>query len=492
VSDGARRIFANTLYRGLADIGSKIATTLLFIVMARKLGVSQFGVFVFALSLVTLVSVLADFGQNAVLTRDVARNRNDIHRQFANNLAMKIVLAVPTLAIAVAVVAATTTGNETRDVVALLGVAVVAELLRGTCFAVFEAHERMGFIPVVLISQRFLTTIVGVAALLMGAGVVAVSAIYLGGAVLAFLLALALMYWKVARPRPTISLRIWWPLLHAAIPIGLAGAFGTVLFRVDAAMLAIFEPKDVVGSYGAAYRLFEATLFIGWSIGAAVYPVFSRLTPSTETPVGVVYERALKFSLFLTVPLAVGAMILAGPIVDLVYGSSYDDAVTSLRLLGPAIPLYAVAYIAGLLLVARHRQRVLTIAMGVVAFQNIAANFILIPWLSLNGAALGTSVSEALVTVPLLVYGARACEGFHWLRVFGGPLVAGAACAVAMGLLVHSPVAAVLLGGLAYLAVFGAFEHRIFPDDVRGALSLLRRRPALDPPLPEPDLQHLP
>ena len=130
--------------------------------------------------------------------------------------------------------------------------------------------------------------------------------------------------------------------------------------------------------------------------------------------------------------------------------------------------------------------------MGVVAFENIVANFILIPWLSLNGAALGTSISEALVTVPLLVYGARACEGFHWLRVFGELIVAGTACAVAMGLLVHSPVAAVLLGGLAYLAVFAAFEHRIFPDDVRGALSLLRRRPALDPPLPEPDLQHLP
>jgi len=96
------------------------------------------------------------------------------------------------------------------------------------------------------------------------------------------------------------------------------------------------------------------------------------------------------------------------------------------------------------------------------------------------------------VTVPLLVYAAQACGSFHWLRVLGGPVVAGAACAAAMGLLVHSPVAAVLVGGLVYLAGFAAFEHRLFPEDVRGALSLLRRRPALDPPLPEPDLQHLP
>ena len=258
------------MYRGLADIGSKIATTLLFIVMARKLGVSQFGVFVFGLSLVTLVSVLADFGGRSIAGRR-ARNRNDIHRQFANNIAMKVVLAVPMLAIAVAVVAATTTGNETRDVVALL-VAVVAELLRGTCFAVFEAHERMGFIPVVLTAQRFLTTIVGITALFMGAGVVAVSAIYLGGAVLAFFLALALMYWKVAQPRPTISLRIWWPLLHAAI---CRSAWPAHSGRCSSASTPRCSRSSSRRTWsGATKELFvpgfEATLFIGWSIGAAV------------------------------------------------------------------------------------------------------------------------------------------------------------------------------------------------------------------------------
>jgi O-antigen/teichoic acid export membrane protein len=491
MSDGARRIFANTMYRGLADIGSKIATTALFVVMARKLGQSQFGVFTFGLSFVTLVSVLADFGQNTVLTRDVARKKSEVDRHFINNIGLKILLAVPTLGVAILVVSFTADA-QTRAVVALLGVAVVAELLRGTCFAVFEAHERLGFIPIVMITQRFLTTIVGIIALYLGASVVVVSGIYLGGAVVAFWIALALMFWRVARPRLMLNVRSWWPLMREAIPIGLAGAFGTVLFRVDTAMLAVFKPKRVVGNYGAAYRLFEATLFIGWSLGAAVYPVFSRLTPDTVPPVSAVFERAIKFALFLTVPLGIGATILAEPMIHLLYGRSYDQAVNALRLLGPAIPFYPVAFLAGLLLVARNRQRVLTISMGLVAIQNILGNLVLIPRLSLDGAALGTSVSQAIVTAPLLVYSGRACGGLQWTRMLAGPLIAGAACAAVMGALVSFPVAAVAAGALVYLATFLVFEHRVYPDDARGALSLLRRRPEIEPPLPEPDLQRVP
>ncbi len=482
-----RRIFANTAYRGVADLASKVATTVLFIVMARKLGDEDFGVFTFALALVTLVTVLADFGQNSVLTREVARNRAEVDRQFANNIALKLILAVPALGLALAYASATS-NQEAVLVVALLGTAVVAELLRGTCFAVFEAHERLVFIPIALSAQRFLTTIVGVVALLLGAGVVAVSAIYLAGALFAFVFTLALLFRYVVRPQLELDVGVWRPLMRAALPIGLAGVFGTVLFRVDTAMLAAFESEDVVGNYGAAYRLFEATLFVGWSIGAAVYPVFSRLTPTTSPRVGAVFERAIKFSILATLPLALCAAVLAEPIVELLYGADYDEAANALRLLAPAIPLYPVAYLAGLLCVARDRQRVLTIVLGVVALQNILCNFFLIPWLSLDGAALGTSVSQFLAAIPLLIVSGRICGDLHWRRMLSGAAIAGTACAATMIALVDRPLLALASAAAVYVGVLASYERRAFPEDAHGFFELLRRRPAAAPTALESDI----
>jgi O-antigen/teichoic acid export membrane protein len=476
---GARRIAANTLYRAAGDLGSKVATISLFVVMARKLGDAQFGIFTFGLSLVTLVTVLADFGQNSVLVREVARDRSQVHRYFVNNVALQIVLAVPALALAVAIVVLDGKDAETRAVVTLLGVAVVAELLRGTCFAVFEAHERFVYIPIALITQRLVANAIAIAALLSGAGVVTVAAIYLGGAVLAFLIALGLMFRYVVRPRLRIDPRIWGSLMRMAIPLGLAGVFGTILFRVDTAMLVLYEPKAVVGNYGAAYRLFEATLFLGWASGAAFYPVYSRLD---HAALGRVFERSIKLVAAISFPVGVTASVLAHPAIDLFYGSGYGQAVGALRLLGPAIAFYGVAFLSGLLLASQRRQRVLTVIMGVAAIENILGNLVLIPRFSLDGAAVGTSISQVLVAVPLLMACSAAVGGINWIRMLVGPAIASAVAAGVMVALVAMPLPALFVAALAYLLVLVAFERLFFRDDLQGMIELLRRPP--DGPVP--------
>jgi O-antigen/teichoic acid export membrane protein len=476
MSTGARRILANTAYRLLADVGSKLASIAFYVVMARELGAKSFGVFTFGLAFVILATTLGNFGQDSVLTREVARDRTLLDRYFFNTLALKTVISAFSLAAAYVAVTAVGVSGETRTVLLLLGPAVVLEILMKTCFAAFQAYERLEFIPVALVTQRTLTAAAGIVALLEGAGVVAVSAIYLGGAVVGFAIALRLLLRRVVKPALTIDVGRWWPLMKAAAAIGTASVFAVVLFRADMTMLAAFKPAAVVGHYGAAYRLLEATLFVSWSVGSAVYPVFSRLSPTSEPAVGFVFERSLKLVVALTLPIAAGALVLADPVVRLLYGSEYADAANALRYLAPTIALYPVAYVAASLLVSQHRQRAMMIVYGIVAAENILANLVLIPWLSLDGAALGTSISQLLVSVALMVFSQHAAGGIQWARVAGGPILATLAATAGMVALRADFAAAVLAGALVYLAVLFAFERMLFPDDARAVLDLLPRR----------------
>ena len=471
-----RSILANAGYRLFADVASKVASLVFFVVMARELGASHFGVFTFALAFVILATTFANFGQDVVLTREVARDRSRLGGYFANTLAIKIVLATSSLAVAVGVAAVAGVDRETLEVLLLLGAAVVLELLMATCFASYQAFERLEFIPVALISQRVVTAAVGIAALIHGAGVVAVSAIYLAGAALGFALALWFLVRKIARPRLEVEPRRWWPLMRASLAIGLAGVFAIVLFRVDTAMLAAFKPKEVVGRYGAAYRLLEATLFVAWSVGAAAYPVFSRLTAVSVPSVGLVFQRSLKLAVALTLPLAAGSLVLAQPLLRLLYGSSYENAATALRLLAPAIALYPICYITGYLLVSQDRQRVLTWVYGLVALENVLANLVLIPWLSLNGAALGTSISQLLVAVAFVAFAERAAGGIDWPRIAAGPVVATLLAAGTMAVLRDELAFAVPAGTAVYMLALVLFEHFLFPEDARAVLKLLPRR----------------
>lgn len=474
--EGASRILSNALYRSAADVGAKIASVVLFVAIARTLGEAGFGVFAFGLAFVTLVTAVGGFGQDAVLTREVARDRSRLDLYFPNTLALKVAIGLPAVTLATAVIALVEGDSATRKVVMLLGLAVLAELGMATCFATFQAYERLRFVPVALLAQRFFTAIVGVVALLAGANVVDVAGIYLAGAALGLVVAVGLVFRYIARPRLQLRPRMWWPLLRAALPVGLLAVSMTALVRADTTMLAFFESDDVVGNYGAAYRVFEVTFFLSWSVSEAVYPVLSRLTRTSEPRVGLVYERAIKLVVALTLPLALAVAILAEPLVELLYGPAFDEAGRALALLAPAIALYPVAYVTAYLLLSQDRQRALTLTYALVALENVLANLVLIPAFSLNGAAAGASVSFLLLVVPLTALALGTAGRVDWVRMLSGPLVGGALAAGALILLADEPAAAAAAGALAYVTALVAWERSLYPDDARVAWRFVRRQ----------------
>jgi O-antigen/teichoic acid export membrane protein len=481
VTAEARVILAGASYRLLADVASKLASVALYVVMARKLGAAEFGVFTFALAVGALATALPQFGQDAILTREVARRRDRVHEYFADTLALKAAIGIPALGIAVGVVWATSGSGDVLLVVGLLAGAVGLEMLMRTTVAVLQAYERFALIPVVMILQRTLIAAGGIAALMLGASVVTVAAVYLGGTALALALSLVLLTRRVVRPKLAVTPSSWRPLMLAALPVGLTGVFGVVLFRLDTALLAAFEGDAVVGNYGAAFRLFEAILFIPWGVAAAAYPVFSRLGRDGPDPVGPVLAGSLKLVVTLTLPLAVGAVVLAEGVIELLYGEGFGEAPGALALLAPTIVLYAVSYVGGYLLVAQDRQRAALLLWGTVAAENLVANLVLIPRLSLDGAAIATTTSEGILALAVALLASRTVGGLPWTRVLAGPFLAGAAAAAAMLAARGSTVAAIAAGGAAYVAVLVAFERLAFPRDAAVLADFLRRRAPLAP-----------
>lgn len=468
-----RRILANTFYLSIADIGSKLASIVLYVVMARKLGDEKFGVFTFAFSIATLATTFGGFGQATVLTREVSRDRSRVHDYLPNTLGLMTAVTVPALLLASTILSLAGTDRETRTTLELLGVGVTADLLAAACFATLQAYERLGAIPAIQIPQRVLTAVLGVAAVVGGAGVVAVAAVYAGSSMLAFATTLVVVR-RLARPRFRLSPRRWVSLMRAAAPVGMAAVFFTVLFRLDMILLGSLQSRADVGEYGAAYRVLEATLFLSWAVTGAFYPVFSRLRRSSEPPLRPVFERSLKLLVSLTLPLAVAAAALGPALVRLLYGAEFQEAGRALVLLAPTIALYPPCYLAGMLLVSQDRQRVITWTYGLAALGNLLLNLLLIPRWSLHGAAVSTSVSQLVVAVVLLVAAQHETGPLRWPTTLATPVLASALAAAVM-LVVDGPVlVAGAAGAVVFVGVSIAVERLFFPDELRALVSDVR------------------
>jgi O-antigen/teichoic acid export membrane protein len=459
------RILANAGFRAMADVGSKIATATLYILVARKLGSSELGIYAFALSFVGLLTAFGSFGQDIVLIREVSRDRERLRKYYAGAMTSRAIFSLPPLAVALLIASLTGMNPHTMVVIALLGIGFTGDYLVQVPFAVFQAYERMGFVTTILIAQRWCTTAIAVLALYLHAGLVAVVAIYCVGSLLAAALGTSVMYRHIARPRFRVSLRGAFSVTREALPIGIALVTFTVLSRIDMTMLAIFKPASRVGQYGAAYKLLETTAFVAWAVNAAVLPSFSRLSATSTPPVGDVYQRALKLVLAITVPVTIGAAILAGPIIALIYGSQYHEASTALLLLAPTIALFPLSSVSCQLFYGQGRGRIVGMVYAVAIVENVVVNLILIPRFSLFGAAAGTSISELLVASTLITLSRGLHGKLDVRRILSGTVLASAVAAAILALLPSTLWVVIPPAMAAYVILLLAYERFAFPDD---------------------------
>ena len=68
----------------------------------------------------------------------------------------------------------------------------------------------------------------------------------------------------------------WFPMIRAAVPLGVASLVITLYYRLDVVILARIRSADAVGQYGTAYRFLEAFVVLAGLLLTVLNPVLSR------------------------------------------------------------------------------------------------------------------------------------------------------------------------------------------------------------------------
>lgn len=470
-----RRVLRNTIVLMVGDATSKLGLFVLYAVIARELGQGGFGDYTLAISLAFFVRAAA-LGIDLILSREVSRDLDNVHGLFWETVAFKLGAGVAVVA-GVTVFAAFDNdgGPGLALAVLLIGLSNVIDVVALSIHSVLRGRELMKAPAAALALETIIVVIVGSVALLLGGGLVLLGVAYLVAAVVAFAFIAEAMHRHGIRPRVRGETRgIGW-LAKAALPTGIASFFGVALARLDAVILSIMTGSSVtVGLYGGAYRIYEATLFLNWAFGMAIYPMLSRLQQGTHA-----LRRALEISTkaisAVTMPVT-GAMALFGPaILELLLGDDFGGGGTAIRILSGATFLYGVFTVAALAVAGQDRQDLFPWIGGAALLVNVVLNVVLIPPLSLNGSAIAMTAAQGVATGAMGWHAVRLAGGVSVIRMFAGTLAGlGAMALVALVLGTELWVLAVALP--AYAAAFLAVERGLYPDDLGVFVRALRRR----------------
>jgi O-antigen/teichoic acid export membrane protein len=470
-----QRAIANTLLRASGDIVGKLASLLLFAVMARELSVSDLGTYAFAFAFMQIALVPIEFGFDRYLLRRIAKDRSTVHDLFFDIIALKLAMTVPILAIVAVVLEVAGYGSQTQQVIWVVAIGFMFDAVANTIYSVFLAFERNGLIAAVVVIERLAAAAAGLTVLALGYGVVAVAVTYSVCAALGMAMASFLLVRRIGLPRRSVSTGGWLRLTTSSLPFGLQDVFSVMLFKLDAVILSLIATSAAVGIYSGAYRLLESTLFITYALVGAFAPMYTYLKRDSEPTIGAAFERSLKLALAGLVPIAIVLGVLAEPICRLFFGAGLVEAADPLRFLAPVVVLMGLVTLSSSLVVSRRSPMIMVWSTAGVVVINVVLNIVLIPTWDETGAAAAMLASEVAFLFVVVPIAARVVGGVRWLATITGPLIAGAVMIPLLFLLDGVPLVAVVAGSAAYLLVLLMVERLVAPRDVELATRMARR-----------------
>jgi putative peptidoglycan lipid II flippase len=205
-------------------------------------------------------------------------------------------------------------------------------------------------------------------------------------------------------------------------------------------LLATSEPGNAVSWLQYAFRLMYLPIGIfGVSIATAAIPDLARQAAEHRPDqMRATISAAVRLSLMLGVPAAVGLMALSSPIVELLFQRYAFDALSTamvaaaLVFYAPGLIGYSIVKLASPSFYALNDARTPVMVSVLSIFTNLGLNLLLVQVLGFRGLALGTSIAAGINAGLLLWLLARRIDGVDGRRI-GIALAKIAVASFAMG-----------------------------------------------------------
>ena len=216
--------------------------------------------------------------------------------------------------------------------------------------------------------------------------------------------------------------------LHRVLLLMGPGTIGMAATQINVfvnTVLATGEGTGAVSWLDFAFRLMYLPIgLFGVSIATAAAPAISRMVAEQDfARIRSTLANALGLMLFLNVPASVGLIVLAQPIVAMIFErgefTAADTAATAAALQLYAIGLvgYSIVRIISPTFYALQRSRVPVMVSAGSVLVNVALNLALVRVMGYRGLALGTSITAILNATVQLFLLRREIAGINGTRI---------------------------------------------------------------------------
>ena len=388
------KYFKNTSWLFAEKILRMVVGLLVGVWVARYLGPEQFGLLSYALSFVGLFSIIATFGLDEIVVRELVKDESRRDDLIGTAFWLKLCGAFVVLLVLAFAVIFTSNDNKTNTLIFIIASALIFQSFNVIDFY-FQSKVMGKFIVYANLISLFVSSIVKITLILNDASLIAFAWVVLFDG---FILACGFIYFFLIHSTFKINNLIFYKstaidLLKDSWPLIFSGAVLMIQARIDQVMIKEMINSTEVGYYSAAIRLIEAFGFIPVMLKISLYPsILNSRKDSYE-----LYQNRLlnyyrlNFLLFLAV--AIPLSMFSEQIVTLLFGNEYHSVGILLSLMAIRLFFTNMGVARGAYIINENLMVFSLITMTLGTITNIVLNYYWIPLYASKGAILATIIS---------------------------------------------------------------------------------------------------
>jgi O-antigen/teichoic acid export membrane protein len=369
--------------------------------IARSLGDSNYGKFVFGIGFVALFTPLTSLGVAGFSTRSIAEELGNASNVFGKILALRFLLAIATFILIIAVIHLLRYPNDTIKVVYIIGGILVINTITITFSSFFQAHGKIEYVATIMFTSGFVLTILSVVILYVGYGLIGLCLMYLFGNIVGLVIAI---YYAIRRFQfPVKKIVFDTAYFRELLLIGKTFFFADIVktfgSRIGITVLSKMGGASSVGLYGAASGLTEKLVVIPDSICTSIFPLLITAYKKSEEDAISLYKRYFVYFLILAMPIAVGTTILSKKVIFLIYGREYFGSVIVLQISAWWLFFTFINFLQMITLNSIHREKEYAKAIYLSTFVYFLINLIATYFYKEIGSALSLLVYVILIFI---------------------------------------------------------------------------------------------
>ena len=390
---GWRMLLRRTAALLAGETAARAIGFVVVVLLARRLGPSGFGVVTLGLTLVTFFAYIVDSGTEVLNVREVARTPSRFREIAEQMLGLRLMLSVVAALVFIAGVEIVAKSPFTRDTVVLFAVILPAIALNLRWMALGVGGSRG--IAAGNIASR-LVVLLGALLLVSDSADLKRVPFLEAAAELAYvLIVLGVVGGSVGVIRPRANLAVWRSTLRQSFPLTVGGVARATISTFDIIVISLALGPHDVGIYGVAAK---PALFAAGAVALFSLSFLSTFSATAAGDAALLHGRALRISFIACVGMA-AVLSAAAPLVPLVFGESYRDAVPVVAVIAWRIPVAVLGLMYTSVLIAHDRQTTVMWNSVVAVVPTVTFSLVAILLFGLIGAAVASIVAAGLLFV---------------------------------------------------------------------------------------------